>query len=193
MVLEGKSLTEVLLLDLARCFAVLVEGLVFTGPGLHFLYTKLESFMPSRSSTRAALFHVAVDEFIFDPMFVLLFFVLCGSLEGKSFRGEVIPQIKSEYWSALKGGWAVSLLFLPLEFSTFRYLPLEFRVLVVNLTDVAWTAVVSFYSHLVREKKQAMTKQQQGGGKSLNLKAIPTMNVALASPPQTFSSTVASR
>lgn len=174
--LEGKSLAEILPLDFIRCFAVLVEGLVFTGPGLHFLYTKLESLMPSRSSTRAALFHVAVDEFIFDPMFVALFFVLCGSLEGKKFRGEVIPQIKSEYWSALKGGWAVSLLFLPLEFSTFRYLPLEFRVLVVNLTDVAWTAVVSFYSHLVHEKKQTGTKKE--GGEMSNLKALSVKHPA---------------
>jgi hypothetical protein len=66
---------------------------------------------------------------------------------------QVIPNIRNEYWSALKGGWAVSLLFLPLEFATFRFLPLSMRVLVVNLTDVAWTAVVSFFSHLEDRRK----------------------------------------
>lgn len=55
--------------------------------------------------------------------------------------------MKREYWSALKGGWAVSLLFLPIEFSTFRFLPVHLRVLMVNLTDVLWTAVVSYFSH----------------------------------------------
>ena len=28
-----------------------------------------------------------------------------------------------------------------------RFLPLQFRVLMVNLMDVAWTAVMSFFSH----------------------------------------------
>lgn len=33
-----------------------------------------------------------------------------------------------------------------------RCLPLRLRVLVVNLTDVVWTAVVSYFSHLEEEQ-----------------------------------------
>ena len=134
-------------LNFLRCLAVTIEGIIITGPGLHYLYTALENWMPAQKGMLAAFTHVAVDEFIFDPLFVLCFFFLCGLIEGKNLTGEIIPQVQREYWSALKGGWGVSLLFLPLEFATFRCLPLRLRVLVVNLTDVVWTAVVSFFGH----------------------------------------------
>jgi len=139
--------------DLLRSFAVFIEGLVFTGPGLHFLYGALENMVPSQSNPWAALLHVLADELLFDPLFVLGFFLLCGVLEGKHLVNEVIPQVQEEYWPALKGGWVVSVLFLPLEFCTFRYLPVQFRVLVVNLTDVVWTAVVSYFAHWDRKKQ----------------------------------------
>lgn len=35
-----------------------------------------------------------------------------------------------------------------------RCLPLRLRVLVVNLTDVVWTAVVSYFSHLEEDSIQ---------------------------------------
>lgn len=41
----------------------------------------------------------------------------------------------------------VSFFFCPLQFITFRYLPLEFRVLSVNVGDIAWTSVLSYFSH----------------------------------------------
>ncbi|TFJ83962.1 hypothetical protein NSK_005057 [Nannochloropsis salina CCMP1776] len=134
-------------LNFLRCLAVTIEGVVITGPGLHYLYTALESWMPAQRGFLAAFTHVAVDEFIFDPLFVLCFFFLCGLIEGKHLSRDIFPQVQREYWSALKGGWGVSLMFLPLEFATFRCLPLRLRVLVVNLTDVVWTAVVSFFGH----------------------------------------------
>jgi hypothetical protein len=99
---------------------VTVEGVAITGPGLHFLYSALERFAPAQGGALAALTHVAVDEFIFDPMFVLGFFFLCGAIEGKHLTREIIPQVKREYWPALRGGWMVSLAFLPIEFATFR-------------------------------------------------------------------------
>ena len=103
-----------------RCLAVTVEGIAITGPGLHFLYSTLERLAPAQGGALAALTHVAVDEFIFDPLFVLGFFFLCGAIEGKHLTREIVPQVRREYWPALRGGWMVSLLFLPLEFATFR-------------------------------------------------------------------------
>lgn len=107
-------------IDLLRCLAVTIEGIAITGPGLHYLYSTLERLVPAQKGALAAITHVAVDEFIFDPLFVLGFFFLCGAIEGKDLRQEIVPQVRREYWPALKGGWMVSLLFLPLEFATFR-------------------------------------------------------------------------
>ena len=52
-----------------------------------------------------------------------------------------------EFWPAVRGSWAISALFCPIQFVTFRYLPLEFRVLSVNVCDIAWTSVLSYFSH----------------------------------------------
>lgn len=57
--------------DTARSIAVLIDGLIVTGPGLHYLYTYLERLIPSQKGFLAAAVHVAVDELIFDPLFVL--------------------------------------------------------------------------------------------------------------------------
>lgn len=149
--------------------AVFLEGLLVTGPGLHFLYGALEKWIPSQISLWNSVVHVAADEFLFDPLFVLGFFLICGVLEGKDVHQDIVPQIKDEYWAALKGGWIVSLLFLPLEFATFRCLPVQFRVLVVNLTDVAWTAVVSYFTHLQRNR---LDRRRDGGG------GVPALAVA---------------
>lgn len=54
-----------------------------------------------------------------------------------------------EYWPAVRGAWAVSFFFWPLNYVTFRYLPLELRVLSVNVCDIVWTSVLSYCSHKV--------------------------------------------
>lgn len=59
-----------------------------------------------------------------------------------------------EYWPAVRGAWAVSLVFSPLQYVTFRFMPLELRVLSVNICDLAWTSVLSYFSHK-REKTLA--------------------------------------
>ena len=156
---EERAKAPPLRLEILRCVAVAIEGIAITGPGLHYLYSTLENWCPAQNGALAALTHVAVDEFIFDPMFVLGFFFLCGLLEGKKLKEDIVPQIQREYWSALKGGWGVSLLFLPLEFATFRCLPLRLRVLVVNLTDVVWTAVVSYFNHKTHNHTHTHQKQ----------------------------------
>lgn len=47
----------------------------------------------------------------------------------------------------MRAAWTVSILFGPLNYVTFRYLPLELRVLSVNVCDIVWTSVLSYFSH----------------------------------------------
>ena len=50
------------------------------------------------------------------------------------------------------GSWAVSAVLFPIQWASFRYLPVEARVLSVNLIDVCWTATMSWFSHRRRRK-----------------------------------------
>ncbi|CAM9707711.1 unnamed protein product [Choristocarpus tenellus] len=138
--------------DDKRLLAVAVDSMFFTGPGLHALYGVLERLVPTAGHGAVpAAVHVLVDTFMFDPIFVASFFCVTGFVEGRSFLRDILPNMKSrEYWSAVRGTWAISLLFCPIQFFSFRYLPLQFRVMVVNLCDIGWTSVLSFFSHRAR-------------------------------------------
>lgn len=69
-----------------------------------------------------------------------------------------------EFWPAVRGSWVVSFFFCPLQFVTFRYLPLEFRVLSVNVCDIAWTSVLSYFSHKAPPQKEAARIDDGGAG-----------------------------
>ncbi|CAM9757238.1 unnamed protein product, partial [Sphacelaria rigidula] len=134
--------------DKRRLLAVVVDGAFITGPALHILYGLLEHFMPTEGAGMfPAMYHLLLDTFLFDPAFVASFFCITGLLENRAFFGDVLPNLRREYWSAVCGTWAVSVVFSPLNYITFRYCPLELRVLSVNVCDIAWTFVISYFSH----------------------------------------------
>ena len=137
--------------DWLRSIAVVVDGLILTGPGLHFLYGSLEHFVPTADGdVLAVCIHVLFDEFLFDPMFVALFFVLTGLIEGKHLFREILPhvrmgclsavdgmrsanllcvcfffffllqQLRREYWTAVTSLWGLSFVFIPLQYVSFK-------------------------------------------------------------------------
>lgn len=48
MRLKAGEIAPPLRLCLLRCLAVTIEGLLLTGPGLHYLYSALEAMVPSQ-------------------------------------------------------------------------------------------------------------------------------------------------
>lgn len=70
-----------------------------------------------------------------------------------------------EFWPAVRGSWVVSFVFCPLQFATFRFLPLEFRVLSVNVCDIAWTSVLSYFSHKAAPEKGSRSDGDGDAGK----------------------------
>jgi len=150
-------------LDPKRTFAVIFDGVCVTGPGLHLAYGILEHLIPTTGGgALPALMHVCADTFMLDPLFVCSFFIMTGSFERKSLFKEILPQLKREYFSALHGSWAVSALFMPIQYTSFRYLPVQYRVLVVNTIDLAWTATMSFFSH--KGPEEAIEHNVEGDG-----------------------------
>jgi hypothetical protein len=131
----------------SRALAVAVDGMFVTGPGLHMLYGALERYIPTAARPLAACLHIMFDTFIFDPMFVGTFFCTTALLEGKSVKQDLVPQLQREYFDAVKGALSISMAFWPIQYFSFRYLPVQFRVLCVNCCDVIWTASLSFFSH----------------------------------------------
>lgn len=138
--------------DFRRLLAVTVDAACISGPGLHVAYNVLEGRWPTVGGKRRhAWIHAVADSFFLDPMFICSFFVMTGTFEGKSLFKEVLPQLKHEYAAALQSAWALSLICMPVQYAAFRYLPFQYRVLVMNVIDIGWTATLSFHCHRHRE------------------------------------------
>ncbi|CAM9327963.1 unnamed protein product [Chrysoparadoxa australica] len=141
--------------DRLRGMAVVIDAVLLTAPMLHTAYALLEHLVPSGPMINAC-FHVFCDTFLLDPLFVGVTMFNTGLLERRSIRKEIVPQFGRDYGSAVRGCWGVSLFFWPITAYSFRYLPLKFRVMVVNCCDVLWDVSLSMSCHKGRMRQSGM-------------------------------------
>jgi hypothetical protein len=139
--------------DVRRGMARFLECLLVSSPLMHVGYELFERVMPVVSSgpkiyrNLAALSHVVADSVFLDGIFVCTGIVATGLLEGRSLRRHVLPNLRNVYLPTLRASVVTSSALMPLQFLSFRFLPIQLRVLSVNAVDLIWTAVVSFVSH----------------------------------------------
>mmetsp|Transcript_21558 Transcript_21558/g.46891 ORF Transcript_21558/g.46891 Transcript_21558/m.46891 type:complete len:319 (-) Transcript_21558:39-995(-) len=156
-------------LDKRRMMAMFADGLVCTGPLLHFVYKFYEWVLPTSSHVKsmnimdddqtdnssatetkrsfsAALAHVLFDNFVTVIVYVGLLMAFTGLIEG---RYKSIPhELKHDLIPAVIVSWKVSILgFAPLQLMSFHFLPVKLRVLAVNVLDVIWITVMSYVTH----------------------------------------------
>ena len=151
-------------LDKRRMLAMFSDGALTTGPLLHFVYAWYESILPipeiddasyksleeKRKAIRKrfsiALIHVLFDNFIMAILYVFLMMVITATLEGK--YATIPHEIRHDFYPAICASWKASLMGLaPMQLMSFHFLPMELRVLAVNVQDVIWVTVMSFVTH----------------------------------------------
>ncbi|KAL7541164.1 hypothetical protein ACHAXR_013152 [Thalassiosira sp. AJA248-18] len=138
--------------DIRRGIARFLECLLISSPLMHYGYDLFESIMPVVGGAGiyqsfAALTHVLADCVFLDGIFVGTGILATGLLEGNSLRKKVLPNLRNVYLPTLKASIMTSGALVPLQFLSFRFLPVQLRVLSVNAVDLIWTGVVSFVSH----------------------------------------------
>lgn len=119
--------------DARRSLAVAVDG-VMTGLVLHVVYGLQATYLPSSAVWWVPFCHMIIDEFFVDPAFVAGFIAITDC-DWRQF----IP--------TLQASKAVSLSTLPVQWVNFRFVPVRYRVLVVNFIDLLWSAAVSYTAH----------------------------------------------
>jgi peroxisomal membrane protein 2 len=151
--------------DRRRGLAVLGDSILVSGPLLHFAYEVLEYLIPvtGPSASVAAMAQVLIDNFVLDSVFVGVLFVTTGIAEGFT-TDQIKSQFRKDFFPAVRAGWATSLILLPLQFACFRFLPLHFRVLGVNVIDILWQGMISYMVHRRRKSmsKMVMTTTTDG-------------------------------
>ena len=136
-----------------RGMARFVECLLISSPLMHYGYDLFERIVPTSTaaasgsySCLAAFSHVVADSVFLDGIFVMTGIIATGLLEGHSLK-KVLSNLRNVYMPTLKASVMTSSALMPLQFLSFRFLPVQLRVLSVNAVDLIWTGVVSCVSH----------------------------------------------
>lgn len=94
-------------------------------------------------------YKLTMDTFVFDPLYLSLFFAVTGALEGHS-----PSQIGNKLCDELLRTWLVDIsVWTPIQTINFRYVPVLYQALVVQSCNIGWNAYLSFVQHHHKVKK----------------------------------------
>ena len=108
--------------DWRRAAIFTLLGGFLVGPSLHFHYMNLARLFPAPGfvPTFGKLF---VDQFLFAPPFIAVFFACLLTLEGKG--EDIYAKLKQDLGTAVVGNWK---LWIPFQLLNFRLVPLQLQV-----------------------------------------------------------------
>lgn len=127
--------------DLKRIGIFTLLGLILVGPTLHFWYLNLSKMVPGPGPMKAAL-RLLVDQFVFSPIFIGVFFSALLTLEGRP--SEIIPKLQQDWLAAVVTNWKI---WIPFQFLNFLLVPQPLQVLAANVIALAWNTYLSFATH----------------------------------------------
>lgn len=88
-------------------------------------------------------FKLFADCFIFDPLYLTLFFTATGAMEGKSVK-EIGEKLRADLLTTYAIDVAV---WAPIQTLNFRFVPVPYQSLVVQSCNIGWNAYLSFVQH----------------------------------------------
>merc|ERR1712176_1180440 len=125
--------------DLAQVSRFAFLNVVFVAPVLHNWYNIINRAIPGTSFPRV-LQRTFADEFLFSPIYIPSFLGMLWKLEGKK-NEDIWKMLKSECPSIIVTEWAM---WVPTMIFTFRYVPVKFQVVVVNVVGVVWNTFLAY-------------------------------------------------
>ncbi|KAH1855977.1 hypothetical protein KXX54_004443 [Aspergillus fumigatus] len=93
------------------------------------------------SAQRTVVGRVAADQLLFAPTMIGVFLSSMSVLEG----GSLSEKLERSYWPALKANWTV---WPFLQLVNFALVPLQFRVLTVNVLNIGWNCFLSLLNNV---------------------------------------------
>lgn len=137
------SPTPTLPYDWYRTAKFFLLGGVLVGPALHHWYSFLIRLAPVQN-TSGALKRLAVDQCIFAPAFIPVFFSGLQFLDGNFDMDQLRRKLKRDYKETLIANWAV---WIPAMMVNFRFVPQHYQVLYSNAVGFCWNIFLSAISH----------------------------------------------
>ena len=107
------------------------------GPAATKWYQFLQKKVVLSTNTRTTIARVLADQSIFATTNMAFFLSSMSWLEGKSAK----EKLEKNYIPGLKANWV---LWPPVQAMNFTVVPLEHRVLVVNIVSLGWNCFLSY-------------------------------------------------
>ena len=79
-------------------------GLVLVGPTLHFWYISLSKLVSGSGAYSAGL-RLLLDQFLFSPLFIGVFFASFLTLEGRA--SEILPKLQQDWFASVQANWKI--------------------------------------------------------------------------------------
>ncbi|TPX35091.1 hypothetical protein SmJEL517_g02525 [Synchytrium microbalum] len=142
-------------IDYKRVAIMATFGFCMAGPAYTYWYRFLDKHVVSYTSRvlkkqqqlnptlnvskinmawKIAIIKVALDDFVFEPIYLPAFFTSTGLLSGNTVT-TVTTQIKNEFWHTY---FIDLLLWTPVQLINFRWIPLLYQPVLVNCVNIGW-------------------------------------------------------
>lgn len=136
-------------IDAAQVSRFALLNVAFVAPVLHHWYQFLGRALPGTSPARVWQ-RVFWDEFVFSPCYIPVFLGLLWKLEG-STDADVWAMTVAEVPSIIVAEWTV---WVPTMAVTFRYVPVKFQVLAINVVGVAWQTFLAYVASHAQARRR---------------------------------------
>ncbi|KAG6368490.1 hypothetical protein INS49_002699 [Diaporthe citri] len=123
--------------DLARTGRMVLYGGAVFGPAATTWYKFLAKNVNLKSPNGTILARVALDQGVFAPVFIGVFLSSMATLEGNSVK----EKLDKNYKTALTSNY---MLWPFAQAVNFKVVPLEHRVLFVNVISIGWNCYLSY-------------------------------------------------
>lgn len=110
-----------------------------SGPLIHFFHAFLESVVfkgRRQSSLSVVTGKMMIDQFLFSPIFTVLYFYMRALAEDQSLT-TTTTMLKRELLSIMKSSWTV---WIPANFLNYLLIPVDLRVLFGSVIGLFWNA-----------------------------------------------------
>ncbi|RCK67800.1 Protein SYM1 [Candida viswanathii] len=96
--------------------------------------------------TKSTILRVMADQLVFAPFIgIPLYYSAMTILENRQpFVENIVTKFETSWWTTLKGNWLVWPIF---QFANFYLIPVEFRLMAVNVISIGWNTYLSYVMH----------------------------------------------
>ncbi|GAX13901.1 peroxisomal membrane protein 2 [Fistulifera solaris] len=124
--------------DMKRFITLSVFGFIYHGPSGHFFYNWLDKQIEGKEAQHVAL-KVGIDQLIWCPIFMTVFFTYLGLVNGDSVA-VIVDKVKSDLFTACQGSWKV----WPIVHAVnFKFISTKHRLVFINAVQIAFNMFLS--------------------------------------------------